>query len=67
MNDCTEMPIKNFLVTLMDTEHRTHQVQVDSPCACDMWNYVSKLPLPITPAFMSVLDMADMVDLRPTG
>lgn len=67
MHNCTEMPERNYLVMLTDVERRTHVVQVDSPCSCDMWDFVSTLDLPIEPAFMSVLDMADMVDLRPTG
>jgi hypothetical protein len=71
MHYCNEsMPERNFLVTLMDVERNTHVIQVASPCSCDMWDFVSKLSrqeLPIEPAFMSVLDMADMVDLRLAG
>jgi hypothetical protein len=57
MHDCTEMPVRSYLVTLMDAERTPHLIQVDTPCTCDMWDFVRKLDLPITPAYMSILDM----------
>lgn len=52
------MPVRQFLVTLMDDtlpRPQVFQIRVDSPCDCDLWVFVSTLPgLPFTPAFMAV-------------
>ena len=68
MHNCTQMPVRKYLVTLCDRQRNAHVIQVDSPCACDMRDYVSKIEgLPITPAFMSVVDLDDMVEMEPLG
>lgn len=67
MHNCTEMPVRNYLVSLRDRQRNTHVIQVNSPCACDMADYVSKLKLPITPVFMAVVDLDDMVEVAALG
>lgn len=62
MHDHTELTEHSYLVTLMSTELEVHQIQVNSPCTCDMWSWVNELDLPIVPAFMSI---EDLVDLEP--
>lgn len=58
MHAHNDMPVRTFLVTLMSDdlpEPRVHLIQVNSPCACDMWDFVASIPdLPFTPAFMVV-------------
>ena len=52
----------SYLVTLMSTELQVHQIRVDTPCTCDMWQFVCGLDLPIVPAFMAV---EELVGLEP--
>jgi hypothetical protein len=53
-------PVRTFLVTLMDDTlptPRTHMIKVESPCDCDMREFVSSIPdLPFKPVFMHVMD-----------
>jgi hypothetical protein len=56
------MPDRRYLVTLMSDElpdPRIHQIWVDTPCTCDMWQWLTTDPevlkgLLFTPAFMIV-------------
>jgi hypothetical protein len=47
-----------YIVTLMSDElpdPQVHQIGVDTPCICDMWDFVLTLDdLPFKPAFMLV-------------
>ena len=57
MHAHTDMPVRTFFVSLMsdDDVPRTHLIKVESPCACDMWDFVASIPdLPFVPAFMAV-------------
>jgi hypothetical protein len=58
------LTIRSYLVTLRDVHHQTHQIQVDTPCTCDMWPWVNALDLPFRPDFMDVEEVVDTVPER---
>jgi hypothetical protein len=57
---CTGMSDRTFLVTLMDDTlpvPQTHQIKVNTPCACDLQEWVLNLPdLPFAPMLMHVTE-----------
>jgi hypothetical protein len=61
MHDHEGLPVRVFHVTLMDAQgNLPHKIQVDSPCDCDMWEFVQSLPdLPFVPAFMDVEEIRE--------
>lgn len=64
MHDCPKGPARIWVVTLMDTSlphPRVHQIEVHSPCSCDMADFVSTLDLPLVPAFMSVSERETII------
>jgi hypothetical protein len=45
---------RRYDVTIMDTNGNTAQIPVQTPCTCDLQEWVQALPnLPIDPAFVS--------------
>lgn len=58
MHAHTDLPVRVFLVSLMDDtlpDPRVHMIKVESGCVCDMWDFVVSIPdLPFAPAFMVV-------------
>jgi hypothetical protein len=64
MHEHADLTVRSYIVTLMDIEMRTHQIQVNTACTCDMWGFVSGLDLPITPAFMDIVEVIDAVPDR---
>ena len=54
---------RTFVVTMIDDTlptPRTHQVQVDSPCACDLEEWVLARPdLPFTPLLVLVEEVLE--------
>lgn len=67
MHDHNDLTVRPYVVTLMDTELRTHQIMVETPCTCDMWKFVSGLDLPITPSFMAIEEVVDALPDRVTS
>lgn len=60
MHNHEGIPVRVFHVTLMDNNGNVHKIQVDSPCDCDMWEFVQSLTdLPFVPAFMSVEEIRE--------
>jgi hypothetical protein len=61
------MPDRSYLVTLMSSDlpdPQVHQVGVDSPCTCDLWEWIMTLPdLPFIPAFM-IVQRRELLDHR---
>jgi hypothetical protein len=49
-----DLPVRTYRVTLMDAAGSVHQIEVNTPCTCDMFDFVSGLDLPIVPMFMDI-------------
>lgn len=67
MHNHMDLSVRCYLVTLRDVHHNTHQIQVDTPCTCDLWQFVNGLPLPFSPDFMDVEELVDTVPDRVTS
>jgi hypothetical protein len=53
-----DMPERSFVVTLYGAGG-THEIQVNSPCACGMAEFVRDLPdLPFIPEFLTIKELA---------
>lgn len=55
------LPLRTFSVVLMDIDQVVLRIEVESPCDCDMWDFVMTLDLPIIPAFMDIKEKVPAV------